>query len=110
MDYRQTLLNMSPETRDFANHWRGKRNRTVLLTIRVTPEERDALRAAELAELVTVFEDHHTSPERPGKTTAVLAPSDPRLDERSPAIVERLVIAELDQRTRGRGPGPEPTR
>lgn len=46
MDYRQTLLNMSPETRDFTNYWRGKRNRTVLLTIRVTPEERDAVRAA----------------------------------------------------------------
>ena len=70
----------------------------------------DALRAAELAELVTVFEDHRTSPERPGETTAVLAPSDPQLDERSPAIVERLVIAELHQRTRGRGPGPELTR
>lgn len=48
MDHDKTLANMSPETRtNFADYWRGReKNRSVLLTFRVTPEERAAIRAA----------------------------------------------------------------
>ena len=70
----------------------------------------DALRPRELAELATLFEHHRTSPEGHGRTSAVLAPSDPQLAERSSAIVERLVIAQRDQRPVERGQGPELTR
>ena len=70
----------------------------------------DALRTDELTEIRGAFEDHRANPDASGQTEPVLAPSDPQLNERSTAIVERLVIAALDQRGRDRGPGPELTR
>lgn len=70
----------------------------------------DAVVTDRLAALVTVFEDHRANREASGQTETVLAPSDPQLAERSTAIVERLVIAALDQRGRDRGPAPELTR
>lgn len=70
----------------------------------------DALRTRELTEIRAAFEDHHANPKSASQTEPVLAPSDPQLDERSTAIVERLVIAALDQRGREPGPGPELTR
>ncbi len=70
----------------------------------------DAVDADRLAALVTVFEDHRANPKASGQAEPVLAPSDPQLNERSTAIVERLVIAALDQRGRTRGTGPELTR
>ena len=42
-DHADTLLNMSPFTR---RGWTYRPNRSVLLPIRVTPAEREALRAA----------------------------------------------------------------
>ena len=70
----------------------------------------DALRTRELAEIRGAFEDHRADPKASGQTQLVLAPSDLQLDERADAIVERLVIAALDQRGREPGPGPELTR
>ncbi len=70
----------------------------------------DALRTRELTEIRAAFEDHRANPKASGQTEPVLAPSDPQLDERSTAIVERLVIAALDQRGREPGPDPELTR
>ena len=46
MDHNKTLINMSPETRTGWNYYLGRENRDVLLTFRVTPQERDAVRAA----------------------------------------------------------------
>ncbi|MDE2763203.1 MAG: hypothetical protein OXQ94_03340 [Gemmatimonadota bacterium] len=46
MDHPETLLNMSPATRTGFDYWSGRQNRTVLLTLRVTPQEREAVRAA----------------------------------------------------------------
>lgn len=47
MDHDKTLTNMSRETRgNRYDYWLGRKNRSVLLTFRVTPEERDAIRAA----------------------------------------------------------------
>ena len=70
----------------------------------------DALQTRELAEIRTVFEDHRASPAAMDQTEPVLDPSDPQLGQRATAIVERLVIAELDQRTPDREPGPELSR
>lgn len=67
----------------------------------------DALQTRELAEIRAAFEDHRANPNASGQAQPVLAPSDPQLGERSSAIVERLVVAALDQRGRDRGPGPE---
>ena len=70
----------------------------------------DALRTDQLAELDQVFKDH------PGRAcpqedpSPLLAPSDPVLAERCPAIVERLVRDALRQRTHDRGPGLDFTR
>ena len=47
MDHDKTLTNMSRETRGNSyDYWLGRQNRSVLLTFRVTPEEREAVRAA----------------------------------------------------------------
>ena len=46
MDHNKTLINMSRETRTGWNYYLGRENRDVLLTFRVTPQERDAVRAA----------------------------------------------------------------
>ena len=37
---------MSPATRSGFDYWLGRQNRSVLVTIRVTPQERAAIRAA----------------------------------------------------------------
>ena len=70
----------------------------------------DGLQTRELADIRAVFEDHRANPKAPDQTEPVLAPSDPQLDVRSTAIVERLVIAELDHRPLDHGRGPELTR
>ena len=54
MNHNKTLSNMSPETRLHPYHGRGRQNRTVLLTFRVTPQERDAIRVAAKWENKTV--------------------------------------------------------
>jgi len=56
MDHDKILTNMSRETStNFADYWRGReKNRSVLLTFRVTPEERAAIRAAAKWENKTV--------------------------------------------------------
>lgn len=54
MNHNKTLSNMSPETPGNPQRGRGRQNRTVLLTFRVTPEERDAIRAAAKWENKTV--------------------------------------------------------
>lgn len=55
MDHDKTLTNMSRETRgDYYDYWLGRKNRSVLLTFRVTTEERDAIRAAARWENKTV--------------------------------------------------------
>lgn len=46
MDHRKTLTNMSPLTRRGWSYLQGRKNRRLLLTLRVTSEERDAIRAA----------------------------------------------------------------
>ena len=46
MDHRKTLTNLSPLTRRGWSYLQGRKNRRLLLTLRVTPEERDAIRAA----------------------------------------------------------------
>ena len=46
MDHSKTLTDMSPETRSGSTYFLGREKRTVLLTFRVTREERDAVRAA----------------------------------------------------------------
>ena len=46
MDHSKTLTNMSPLTRRGWSYLQGRKNRRLLLTLRVTPEERDAIRAA----------------------------------------------------------------
>ena len=70
----------------------------------------DVVDSDRLAGLVTVFEDHRANPEASGQAEPVLAPVDPRLAEHSTVIVERLVIAALDQRGREARPDPELTR
>ena len=45
-DHNKTLTNMSPETRSGWDYLLAHQNRTVLLTFRVTRQERDAVRAA----------------------------------------------------------------
>lgn len=55
MDHDKILTNMSPETRgDYYDYWLGRKNRSVLLNFRVTPDERDAIRAAARWENKTV--------------------------------------------------------
>ena len=54
MAHSKTLTNMSPETRSGWNYFLGRENRSVLLTFRVTPQERDAVRAAARWENKTV--------------------------------------------------------
>ena len=54
MDHPKTLLNMSPATRSGFDYWIGRQNRSVLLTVRVTPEERAAIRAAAESENLKV--------------------------------------------------------
>lgn len=46
MDHAQTLIDMSRETRTGWRYLRRQENRTVLLPFRVSPKERDAIRAA----------------------------------------------------------------
>lgn len=68
----------------------------------------DALSDEELGKLVEAFEDHRG---RPHDHSAVLAPSEPVLNERSPAIVERLIHDQHHQRPGlDRDPGPDLTR
>ena len=54
MDHPKTLLNMSPATRTGYDYWLGRQNRSVLVTIRVTPQERAAIRAAAESENLKV--------------------------------------------------------
>ena len=46
LNHGQTLTNMSRETLFGWSYLQGRKNRTVLLTFRVTPEEREAIRVA----------------------------------------------------------------
>ena len=69
----------------------------------------DALRTDQLDEILEAFKDHPARA-RPQDHSSVLAPSDPVLHERFPAIVARLVRDALRQRPRDRGPGLELTR
>ena len=69
----------------------------------------DALRTDQLAELDQVFKDH-PGRARPQDPSPLLAPSDPGLAERAPAIVERLVRDALRHRSHDRGPGLDFTR
>ena len=66
----------------------------------------DALGNDQLAEILEVFKDHPTRA-RPRDHSPILAPSDPGLSERSPAIVERLLRDALLHRPPDRGPGLE---
>lgn len=68
-----------------------------------------AVRTDQLGELVEVFKDHRIRSDHPD-VSAVLTPSDPELTTSSSAIVERLVIRELGQRSPERRPSPELTR
>ncbi len=54
MDHAQTLIDMAPETRSGWRYLHRRENRTVLLPIRVSPKERDAIRAAARWENKTV--------------------------------------------------------
>ena len=54
MGHRETLANMSPLTSTGWSHLQGRQPRRCLVTLRVTPEERDAIRAAARSEDVTV--------------------------------------------------------
>ena len=58
MDHSKTLTNMSPLTRRGWSYLQGRKNRRLLVTLRVTPEERDAIRAAADYEQVPVAEFH----------------------------------------------------
>ena len=55
-DHSKTLTNMSPETLRGWSYLHGRKNRTVLLTFRATPEEREAIRAAAVWERKSVAE------------------------------------------------------
>ena len=46
MAHNKTLTNMSPPTRRGWSYLQGRKNRRLLVTLRVTPQERDAIRAA----------------------------------------------------------------
>ena len=69
----------------------------------------DELPNEELYGLLKAFEDHPARV-RPQDHSSVLAPSDPVLNERSPAIVARLLRDALRQRPHDRGPGLDLTR
>ena len=70
----------------------------------------DGLRTRQLAELEQVFKDHPGRARPQEDPSPLLAPSDPVLAERAPAIVERLVRDALRQRTHDSGPGLDLTR
>ena len=65
----------------------------------------DALRNEQLAEILEVFKD-----QPPPSHSPLLAPADPLLAERAPALVERLVRDTLHHRPADRGHGPPLTR
>ena len=67
----------------------------------------DALRNEQLAEIVEVFKDH---PPHSQRHSPLLAPADPHLAERAPALVERLLRDTLRHRPPDRGHGPPLTR